>query len=252
MTCLTETTIAETGSRQTGADGPVLLIPEAGGHKQRRHRRRAIVVIALAFGVAAILSVGSVFLRGSDNASDSGPASPAQLRAESAACQSFWTSATDLSSHISGGGLATLPAVTVSDVRGSYAALLYMGSHGSVTCFLSSPSSVVGIEGGDGSFSRTPTATNPVTLSSPSLFTNVGAKFQLVEGQAAPNVRSVTLTLSDGTVVHPTLSGGYLLGFWPGTTSAVSSSYRIGKSVHQSGGAPLSPAQLFGDQLPSG
>jgi hypothetical protein len=211
------------------------------------------VLIVLALGIATIVTIGIVFFGGTQSASDSGPATPAQLKVDAAACQAYWKSIAGLRSNLPGSEPATLPAVTVGDVRGSNAALLYMEPHGSWTCFLSSPSSVVGIEGSsDGSFSRTPSATEPVTMSSPALYTVVSDKFQLVEGQATQAVSSITLTLSDGTVVRPTLRGGYFLAFWPGTTSVVSSSYRVGKETYQSGGVPPSPIQEFRGQLPPG
>lgn len=229
-----------------------LLIPEARGHQQRRHRQFALIVLVSALGIAAISSVWFAFLQGPRSASESGPATPAQLKVEGAACDAYWKSTAGLRSKLPGSEPATLPAMTVSDVRGSYTALLYMEPRGSWTCFLSSPSSVVGIMGGDGSFSAAPSTTSPVTLSSPALITSVHAKFQLIEGQALREVSSITITLSDGTVVRPTLKDGYVLAFWPGTTSAVSSAYQIGDATYQASGAPASPSQEFGDHAPSG
>jgi hypothetical protein len=251
MAAPTETVILEAELHQKGPDGPVLLIPEARGHQRHRHRRLAIMVIVLALGLVAVIA-GTVFFRGGAQSAggEGGPATPAELKADSSACQASWK-AMRSQSPLSGSTPALLPAVTVSDVKGTYAALLYINGPGSWTCFLSSPSSVVGLGGSpDGSFSRTPSASDPVTLSSPALFTNVKAKFHLVEGQAARDVSSITLNLSRGTQVRPTLRDGYFVAFWPGTASVVSSSYRLGNAAYQSGAAPRSPSQEFDGRLP--
>lgn len=251
MAAPTETVILEAELHQKRPDGPVLLIPEARGRQRHRHRRVAVMVIVLALGLVAVVAAGTVLFRGgAPSAGEGGPATPTELKADSSACQSSWRTLR-LQSPLSGRAPALLPAVTVSEVRGTYAALLYIKGPGSWTCFLSSPSSVVGLGGStDGSFSRTPSASDPVTLSSPALFTNVKAKFQLVEGQAARDVSSITLTLSSGTKVRPTLRGGYFVAFWAGTASVVSSSYRIGNAAFQSGAAQPSPTQVFDGRLP--
>jgi hypothetical protein len=246
MPAPTETVILEAELQKKRPDGPVLLIPEARDHQRHRHRSLAIMVIVLALGLVAVVAAGTVAFRSRDSQStgEGRPATASELKADSATCQDFWKLMLR-HSPLAGRAPALLPAVTVSDVRGTDAALLYIDGPGEWTCFLSS-SSVVGLGGSpDGSFSRTPSAADPVTLSSPALWTKVNVKFQMVEGQAARDVSSITLTLSGRTRVRPTLRGGYFVAFWPGTASVVSSSYRIGNAAYQSGGAPPSPTQEF-------
>lgn len=227
---------------QADARPATLLIPEARLHQRWRHMRITVVAGAAAVVIATLAAV-SVIL--SQRFSSFGGDRAAQLTTASSSCRVFWTSAIR-STHPVGHYPATLPPYLLGDVGEQNAALLYQDSQRSFVCFLASPSSVVGISGGTGSMSRSPSTAHPVTFSSPALFTDVRAKFQLVTGQAGRDVTSVTLTLSDGTVVHPTLGHGYLIAWWPGTATVVSSTFVAYGSVRHSDGAPSSPLQHWG------
>jgi hypothetical protein len=223
---------------QADARPAELLIPEARQHQRWRYIRVTVIAIVAALVIAALAAVSVIFYQRSS--SSLGEVRTAQLKTASSSCRAFWAKAIPLFHHV-GNFPATLPPYLLGDVGEQNAALLYQDSQYSMVCFLSSPSSVVGV--GTAGTSRTPSAAHPVTLSSPALYTDVNAKFQLVTGQALGGVTSITLTLSDGTVVHPALGHGYFIAWWPGMAPVVSSTFVDDGSVQHSGGAPSSPFQ---------
>ena len=199
--------------------------------------RVTVMAIATALVIGALAVVSVIFYQRS---SGTGKDRAAQLRTASSSCRAFWAKgrphgfpAADIPT--------TLPPFLLGDVGENNAALLFRDSQNSMVCFLRSPSSVVGVS--TAGSSSTPSAAHPVTLSSPALYSGVNARFQLVTGQALGGVTSITLTLSDGTVVHPALRHGYFIAWWPGMASVTSSTFVVDGSVQHSGGAPSSPFQ---------
>jgi hypothetical protein len=235
-------------SEQTRTPPTELLIPEARQHQRWRHVRSIFIVTIAAVVIAAGVAVFAVFSQWSTGVGEGGAPFATSSSTAASACRTFWAKSATIRNRM-GNDLtpppsAALPPYIVGDVGGENAGLLFVGSGGFYECFVKSPASVVGVGGSpDGSSSRTPSAEDPVTLSSPALFTNVGAKFQLVTGQAAPGVTSISLKLSDGTIIHPALGHGYFIAWWPGTATVVSSAFVAHGLVHHSGGAPSSPLQ---------
>ena len=234
--------------QQTPTPPTELLIPEARQHQRLRYVRSIFIATIAAVVIATGVGVFTIFSQVSTGVGEGGaPFAKASATAESA-CRTFWAKSATIRGHM-GNDLApppstSLPPYIVGDLGEQNAGLLFVGSGGSYECFVKSPASVVGVGGSpDGSSSRTPSAAHPVTLSSPELFTDIKAKFQLVTGQAARGVTSITLKLSDGTVVHPALGHGYFVAWWPGTATVVSSAFLAHGLVHHSGGAPSSPLQ---------
>jgi hypothetical protein len=238
----------KTASQQTRTPPTELLIPEARQHQRWRYVRSIFIATIAAIVIAAGVGVFAIFSQRSTGLGEGGASFATASATAASACRTFWAKSATIRNHM-GNDLApppstSLPPYIVGDVGGQHAALLFVGSGGFYECFVKSPASVVGVGGSpDGSSSRTPSAMHPITLSSPALFTNVGAKFQLVTGQAAQDVTSITLELSDGKVIHPALRHAYFIAWWPGTATVVSSAFVAHGLVHHSGGAPSSPLQ---------
>ena len=238
----------KTVSQQARTPPTELLIPEARQHQRWRYVRSILVATIAAFVIVGGSWGLRIFSQRSTGGSEDGAPFATASATAASACRTFWAKSAPLRNHM-GNDLAPppstrLPPYIVGDVGRQNAGLLFVGSGGFYECFLQTPASVVGVGGSpDGSSSRTPSAAHPLTLSSPALFTNVGAKFQLVTGQAARGVTSVTLKLSNGAVVHPALGHGYFIAWWPGTATVVSSAFVAHGSIHHSGGAPSSPLQ---------
>ena len=234
-------------SEQTRTQAAQLLIPEARHHQRWRYVRSIAIMILAALVVASAVAAFTIFSQRSSGVGEDGaPLATASTTAASA-CRTFWLKSAPLRSRVDGNDLtdphsAPLPPYIVGDVGEQNAALLFVGSGGFYQCFVKSPASVVGMGGSpDGSASRIPSGAHPITLSSPALFTNVKAKFQVVTGQAARGVTSITLKLSDGTMIHPVLGHGYFIAWWPSTATVVSSGFVSHGLVHHSGGAPSTP-----------
>jgi hypothetical protein len=238
----------KTASQQIQTPPAELLIPEARQHQRWRYVRSIFIATIAAVVIAAGVGIFAIFSQRSTGAGEGGAPFPTASATAASACRTFWAKSVTLRNHM-GSDLApppstSLPPYIVGDVGGQFAGLLFVGSGGFYECFVKSPASVVGVGGSpDGSSSRTPTAAQPVTLSSPALFTDVKAKFQLVTGQATRGVTSISLKLSDGTMLHPALGHGYFISWWPGTATVVSSAFVADGSVHHSSGAPSSPLQ---------
>ena len=233
---------------ETRAPPSELLIPEARKRQRWRYVRSILFAAMAAVVVAAGVAIFAIFSQRPAGVGESGTPFATASSTAASACRTFWAKSTAIRNRM-GNDLTpppstSLPPYIVGDVGGENAALLFVGSGGFYECFVKSPASVVGVGGSpDGSSSRTPSAVNPVTLSSPALFTNVGAKFQLVTGQAARGVASISLKLSNGTMIHPALGHGYFIAWWPGTATVVSSAFVAHGLVHHSRGAPSSPLQ---------
>jgi hypothetical protein len=246
----------KTASEQARRLPTELLIPEARHHQRWRYLRSAIITVFAALVIAAAAAVFSILSQRSSGVGEERAPLASASAAAASSCRTFWAKSAPIRNHL-GNDLTTppsgpLPPYIVGDGGGQNAALLFVGSRGSYECFVGSPSSVVGMGGSpDGSTSRSPSAAHPVTLSSPALFTDSGAKFRVVTGQAARDVTSITLRLSDDTMIHPALGHGYFIAWWPGTATVVSSAFSIHGLVHRSGGAPSSPLHEFGSEVPA-
>jgi hypothetical protein len=245
-----------TASEQTRRQPTELLIPEARQHQRWRYVRSTAITILAALVIAATVAVFTILSQRSSGVGEEGAPLAAASATAASSCRTFWAKSAPIRKHM-GNDLTTppstpLPPYVVGDVGEQNAALLFAGSGGFYECFVKSPSSVVGMGGSpDGSTSRSPSVAHPVTLSSPALFTDVGAKFQVVTGQAARGVTSITLKLSDSTMLHPALGHGYFIAWWPGTATVVSSAFVAHGVVHHSGGAPSSPPQQLGANVPN-
>jgi hypothetical protein len=100
-------------------------------------------------------------------------------------------------------------------------------------CLLRLPSTVLAEGQGTGSYFSPASASEPVTISTPSLDSDRSVTFHLIAGQAIKGVTSITLVLSDGTPVKAISGNGFFLAWWQGNLSVTSYSFVQSGSVHQ-------------------
>jgi hypothetical protein len=204
--------------------------------RPRSHRRFAVAGSAAgAAGIGATVAA-VVTLSGATPAFAGWTASPTRdatvdAVSATAAC------ANQLGSMRGGPGSVTWTP-TASDIRGPYVLEMLSSGSMSATCLTgpSLTSVTFGSSGGLSSSSGTAGGVDPggtssttnyasgddvreLTLSS--LNTQNGAPFDTLEGTVAPDITSVSLTLSDGQTIQATVNSGLVLAWWPNDAKPV-------------------------------
>jgi hypothetical protein len=173
------------------------------------------------------------------------PTSPAsgQLSTAETACASL---AADLASSPGATAPATLPPLSLSDVRGPYSLLVY-GTTNSVLCVLGNGFSSlteggasigsVPVQAGAGpntvvhqtvtqsvNANRSPATPAPgaAVVDINNTTVDDGKYFSVVEGAVGSQVSGATLQLSDGTSVVTTVGDGLFAAWWPGPATVTS------------------------------
>lgn len=224
------------------------LVEEISLPSTRRSRR--FVVTGVGGGAAAITAVLLGLLGPWATPAFAGwsaqPTSPVsgQLSTAEASCGSL---AANLTNAPGSKASATLPPLTLSDVRGPYSLLVY-GTTNPALCVLGNGLSSLHEDGESyGSFTESPGAklntvehesvtfgdtTNPLSATPPApgavvidiTTTTVanGQSFSVVEGAVGSQVTAATLVLSDGSSVVTTVDNGLFAAWWPGQATVSS------------------------------
>lgn len=208
------------------------LVAEVSFSRKRTKRRRAFVVIAgtVAVVIAIVMVLGGIEDRPAFAGWSATPiqSSAAQLASVASTCQAQRAS---LSQLLPGFNPGPLPPYVLGDVRGPYSVLLYVNAENSLVC-IDTPSGAGLFGSSGGSFSSAPSNQQDVTISTPAFINSPSGALRLVTGQAGTDVTSISITLSDGSVVTPTLSNGYFLAWWPSSANIMSTSFFADGSVH--------------------
>lgn len=141
---------------------------------------------------------------------------------------------------------ATLPALSLSDVRGPYSLLVY-GTTNPALCVLGNAINSLHEDGAAIGFSSAPAGANVNSVVHQTITQSVatnpsptppapgaavvdvnnttdddGQYFSVVEGQAGLQVTGATVELSDGSSVVTTVENGLFAAWWPGTATVSS------------------------------
>jgi hypothetical protein len=195
--------------------------------RQRRFPRPAVGALgvsATAAGVVAAvtLSAGAAPAFAGWSATPTRPAT-GQLAAAEQACSS---------------GLGT-PALT--DTRGPYTAAIYEdGTTGSRLCLQGDSLSIATSEASE----QAGIAAGQIQLSGLGMQDSSGNAWTLVDGRIGTGVTAVTIDLRDGSSIQATVSGGWYLAWWPGTTgpSTADVTSTTGTATDQFPSTPNGPA----------
>lgn len=104
----------------------------------------------------------------------------------------------------------------LTDTRGPFTASIYEDASGSRTCLVGDSMSIVSSNGPD----TTVIPAGHVQLLGSGMDNSDGQALTLVDGRIGAGVTSVTINRADGSSVVATVSGGWYLAWWPGTTNA--------------------------------
>ncbi|MGA2008966.1 MAG: hypothetical protein ABSH51_00320 [Solirubrobacteraceae bacterium] len=172
----------------------------------RRHRVPALPALgALGASGAAAAAIAVVMLGSSAAPAFAGwspiPTAPAtgQLAAAEQACG------------------ANLGAPVLTDTRGPFTAAIYADATSSHTCLQGDSMSISSSDSGAG---EADVPAGHVQMFGSGLQNSAGQALTLVDGRIGAGVTSVTIDRSDGSSVQATVSGGWYLAWWPGTTPA--------------------------------
>ena len=196
---LRETLRTRADSLDPTARGRVLAVD----YRPRRHRVPLLPVIGaggvagVAAAVVAVVTLGSTAAPAFAGWSAS-PTNP--LPGQTAAALSECGSGTP----------------TITDTRGPYTAAIYAGANSTRTCLQGDSVSIDSASSGG-----TPTVPGDgqIVLNGAGSQAN-GNALTLVDGRVGAGVTAVTVVLSDGSSVHATVSNGWYLAWWPGTSQA--------------------------------
>lgn len=179
-------------------------------YRPRRRRIRRLPTIGLlgTTGTAAVIALVVSLSSGAAPAFAGWQATPSTA-----------TAAAPGANSCGGPGLGTL---VLTDSRGPYTAAIY--SQGSTSA---ADTSTICLSGDSIFTSSRSTSTAPVTVGAGQLLfaggttrDSAGDQLTLADGRAGSDVSAVTLDLSDGTKVQATVSNGWYMAWWPGTTTA--------------------------------
>jgi hypothetical protein len=224
------------------------LMEEVATPSPRRTRRYVLTgvgggAVALAASLVGLLGPWATPAIAGWTAQPTSPAS-GQLSAAESSCASL---AANLADAPGSTASATLPALSLSDVRGPYSLLVY-GTTQPVLCVLGDGLSSLHEDGASyGSYNASSGAqlnkvvrqtitvgdtTNPSSATPPApgaaavdITTTTddnGKSFSVVEGAVGSEVSGATLELSDGSNVVTTVENGLFAAWWPGAATVSS------------------------------
>jgi hypothetical protein len=224
------------------------LIEEVSTPSPRRHRRFILTgvgggTVAVAAALVGLLGPWATPAFAGWSAQPTAPSS-SQLSAAETACASL---AANLASQPGAAESATLPPVSLSDVRGPYSLIVY-GTTNPALCVIGNELSSLHENGASIGISRPARSadgntvvhqsstenvtTNPSSATVPSpgaavvnidnTTVDLGGAFTVVEGSVGSQVMGATLLLNDGSSVVATVNDGLFAAWWPSHT-AVSS-----------------------------
>ena len=110
-------------------------------------------------------------------------------------------------------------APAVADVRGPYSMLVYAGSSTITDCTAGAQGTLMS---GQSPAQKAVIAPNSIKVESWG-FTHTGQGGEIasvLDGQCGPGVRTVALTLDNGTNIQTTVTNGWFAAWWPGKESA--------------------------------
>jgi hypothetical protein len=219
------------------------LVEEVSAPAPRRHRRLIVTgvgggTLAVAAALVGLLGPWATPAFAGWSAQPTTPTS-GQLSTAEIACAAL---ATTLASAPGSTAPATLPSLSLSDVRGPYSLLVYGATTNPALCVLGNGVSVLHEDGatigesaaankadgntvvqqssGSENFVTNPSATT--SLAPGAAVVNIdntavsnGQSFSVVEGSVGSQVSGATLLLSDGSSVVATVTNGCFAAWWP-------------------------------------
>jgi hypothetical protein len=153
----------------------------------------------------------------------------ARLAAATSDCQALEKRAIDLVPNVSGGEAAiSLGAWRLTDSRGPFEMLVYIGSSSDSVCLWDS-GGVLSVTGGGGTLPA-PTSRS-VGIPTIGFARHHGSPVTFAYGNVGSEVSAVTLALTDGTRVQATVQNGLYAAWWPAQTDVASATAKSSSGV---------------------
>jgi hypothetical protein len=130
----------------------------------------------------------------------------------------------------------TLPPVVLSDTRGPFELLVYSSVASTVLCL--SGSGFTSLTGGGGGSNLGVPAAGTIVVDRSFFTSDAGQAYTVFYGRTAPDVRAVTLTLSDGSSVVASTGDDRFAAWWPSGSGIASA------QVTGSGGSVTQPLSI--------